>query len=297
MNIAILASGGDGAGMNRCLFELCKRLHKKHEVVLYNEGYRGIIKEDFCNFSFAHIKQNKNKGGIIIKTSRFKEFMDHEVVVQASNNLKKHNIDVLVVLGGNGSLRGAIELEKCGTRVVFIPCTIDNDVKISEYSIGFDTACENCTNFVKHIHQTMQSFNRTCIYEAMGRENPSIAITVANRVNADYLYVGKSCTLENCTQTIKNALKTNSAPIIILRENLMDIQVLKKHLVDNLNIDVKTCIVGYVQRGGNPTKREIEMCKQFAKVACKAINKDTVSGSCVVSGGNFVFSAQPFASL
>ena len=224
MVIGILASGGDGAGMNFCLYNIYKNLYKKHRVVLFNKGYKGLIENDVCNFDYNYLNKHKNDGGIVIKTSRCPQFRTMEGKQKAIETMKSHNMDCLIVLGGNGSLRGAIELNELEQNVMFIPCTIDNDVAGSDYCIGFDTACVNCTNFVLHVNETMKSFNRTCIYEAMGRECPQIAKVVAKNVDADYMYVDESCSVEKCLEAIKNSQK--DAPIVILRENLIKIEEL-----------------------------------------------------------------------
>ena len=287
MKIGILASGGDGAGMNYFLFHIYKYLHKKHDVVLFNKGYCGLINNDILNYSYRFLNEHKKDGGIIIKTSRCKEFSTKQGIQKAVDTLENNKIDVLIVMGGNGSLRGAKELVKMGIKVIFIPCTIDNDIENSEYCIGFDTACYNCTNFILHVNDTMKSFNRTCIYEAMGRECPEIAIVVGNNINADYLYVSDVCSVEDCINKIKDSLKYKDAPIVILRENLIDIQYLKQRLINELNIDVKTCIVGYVQRGGKPTKFEMQCAKNFAKTCAKTINSGKYNTAIVVKNGKF----------
>ena len=287
MKIGILASGGDGAGMNCFLFNIYKYLSKKNEAVLFNKGFWGLINNQTLNFSLSHLKEHKNDGGIIIKTSRCKEFASKEGMKKALETLKVLNIDLLIVMGGNGSLRGATELVENGVNVIFIPCTIDNDIAGSEYCIGFDTACYNCTNFIMHVNDTMKSFNRTCIYEAMGRECPEIAIVVGNNVNADYLYVSNVCSVEGCIEAVKKSLQYKDAPIVILRENLIDIQQLKQKLIDALNIDVKTCIVGYVQRGGKPTSFEKKCAKNFAKECFRTIKNKQNNCAIVVKNGKF----------
>ena len=287
MNIGILASGGDGAGMNYCLFNLYKYLYKNNKVILFNRGYKGLIENDILNFDYKFLNKHKNDGGIILQTSRCPEFKTEEGKQKGIDTIKENNIDCLIVLGGNGSLRGAQELKELGINVMFIPCTIDNDVAGSEYCIGFNTACYNCTSFVLHVNDTMKSFNRTCIYEAMGRECPQIAIEVAKKVNASYAYIDETCTQEKCIQTLKESLKTNDAPIVILRENLINILDLKQKIINDLKVDVRTCIVGYVQRGGKPTKIEKNYAKNFAKNCANQINNNNLNKAIIVKNSAF----------
>lgn len=287
MNIGILASGGDGAGMNYCLFNLYKKLHKRNNVYLFNRGYYGLMENDVLYYDYDVLNRYKNDGGIIIKTSRCPEFKTQEGKQKAINTINELKLDCLIVMGGNGSLRGAKELQSLGVNVMFIPCTIDNDVAGSEYCIGFDTACYNCTNFVLHINDTMKSFNRTCIYEAMGRECPQIAIKVAQNVGAAYAYVDKNCTPEKCIDAVSEYLKTNDSAIIILRENLLNIEQLKEKVKAALSIDVKTCIVGYVQRGGVPTKYEKQCAKNFAECCTKHIKLADFNKAVIVKNNEY----------
>lgn len=280
MNVGILASGGDGAGMNYCLFNLYKKLKTFSNIVLFNQGYKGLIYDEVLNFDYNYIKKHKNDGGIIIKTSRCEDFETEKGQEKALLTIKKYNLDCLIVMGGNGSLQGALKLAELNQNVMFIPCTIDNDVKNSEYCIGYDTACFNCTNFVKHVNDTMKSFNRVCIYQAMGRKCPKIAMTVAKNVNADYAYVDKDCSVSDCVDAIKNC--DTDAPIVILRENLIDIELLRDKLKENLNKDVKTCIVGYVQRGGKPTKVEKNYAKMFADKCANEIKNNHFNNAIVI---------------
>lgn len=271
MNIAIIGSGGDGAGMNMCLYHMYKNL-KNHNVVLFNKGYQGLIDNNISNFTLKDLQQEKNKGGIIIKSSRSSEFMTKEGFNKAVDNLKKNNIDVLVVMGGNGSLQGVRELVSAGVNCIFIPTTIDNDIKESDYSIGYNTAVANAVDFIQKVDTSMKAFDRACIYEVMGRHCPDIANSVTEIVNADYCYTSES-SFEDCVKQIKEVYKTNKAPIIILQENVINIDELKNYLKENIkDIDIKTAVVGYVQRGGYATKKELQMAKIFASVVVELIN-------------------------
>lgn len=270
MNIAIIGSGGDGAGMNQCLYELCKRL-KKHNITLFYRGYQGIIDNTVATYSLNFLKEERTKGGIIIKSSRSPEFMTEKGYKKALKNLKENNIDLLIVMGGNGSLQGVKKLVSSGVKCIFIPTTIDNDIAESDYCIGFDTAVNNAVDFVTKVDTSMQAFDRTCIYEVMGRHCPDIANSVAKQTCADYCYTDSS-TKEDMLKNIKKALKVDLSPKIILQENVIDASILKNYLQDNLkDLDVKVQVVGYVQRGGYATKKELFMATEFAIETCRCI--------------------------
>lgn len=263
MNIAIIGSGGDGAGMNECLYVLCQNL-KIHNIVLFNYGYQGIIDDNVANYTLQDLRAQRKNGGIIIKSSRSSEFMTEKGFNKAISTLKKHSIDVLIVMGGNGSWMGAKELAKAGVNVLFIPTTIDNDIATSDYSIGHYTAIANAVDFIKKVDTSMKAFDRTCIYEVMGRHCQDLAQNVARQVDASFCYVSSSDTDEMYNK-LKEAYKTNLAPIIILQENTTPADELKAFLQSKFaDKDIKVAIVGYVQRGGVATKDELKMADGFA---------------------------------
>ena len=251
MNIAIIASGGDGPGMNNCLYELVKGL-KAHSITLFEYGFQGIIDDTVAKYTLPELNKYKHLGGVVIKSSRSAEFMTSNGMKKALKTLNKHEIDVLIIMGGNGSLQGARSLIKQGVKVLFIPTTIDNDIKESDYTLGFDTAIFQATNFVKDVDVSMQSFDRICIYEVMGRHCPDLANRVGKNVNACYVFT---------------AIKMGEyAPKIILQENTVNIEELKQYLLDNLkNRDIKSSIIGYYQRGGLATATEMQSSTLFAK--------------------------------
>lgn len=291
MNIAIIGSGGDGAGMNQCLYELCRKL-KKHNVTLFYRGYQGIIDNSIFEYNLSLLKGQRQNGGIIIKSSRSAEFMTEKGFNKAVRVLKERNIECLIVMGGNGSLKGARKLVEAGVNCIFIPTTIDNDIEESDYSIGFNTAVVNAIDFVEKVDTSMQAFDRLCIYEVMGRHCPDIANCVAEEVGADYCYTSES-SLEDCLKVIKKVLKKDLSPKIILQENVIDANELKTYLTNNLKkVDVKVQVVGYVQRGGNATKTELEFATGFAKKTYELLLKNEFNKLICYSNKNKTFIAK-----
>ena len=273
MNIAIIGSGGDGAGMNECLCSLCEKL-KKHNVILFNYGFQGIIENNVANYTLEDLKLERKNGGIIIKSSRSSEFMTPKGFNKAISTLKKHKVDVLIVMGGNGSLAGTKELVGAGVKCVFIPTTIDNDIELSDYSIGFDTAVNNAVDFIQKVNTSMKAFDRTCIYEVMGRHCPDLAESVSQKVGASFCFIGKNKKSELC-EALKQAYKTNLAPIIVLQENTIPADELKAWLQTKFkNRDFKVAVVGYVQRGGVATDKELKMAKGFASQVVEVLKNE-----------------------
>ena len=282
MNIAILASGGDGSGMKLFLYHVVKKL-KNHNITLFKSGFCGLCDDITCDFDLSYIKEHRNDGGIMIKTSRCEQFMTKQGQDKAINTLKRHKIDVVIVMGGNGTLKGAEILHQNGVKVVFVPCSIDNDVSPSEYSIGFDTACQTCVEYIQKVNDTMLSFDRGCVYEVMGRHCDAIAKKVGQLVDADYVYKNTS-TLKQCVQALKKSKK--SAPIVVLQENVTDVSQLSKNLESEISKEVKFCVVGYIQRGGKPSKKEKAFARLFATCSADAVNNDSSFSMCAVKNNN-----------
>lgn len=273
MKILILASGGDCAGMNMCVYELIKRL-KSHDLYYSYRGYQGLIEDDVKEADFLLAKKWKDEGGIFIKSSRSKDFMTKKGFSIAVENLKKHQIDKIVILGGNGTYEGAKRLSEF-VSVVFIPATIDNDFTGSDYTLGHETAIVNAVNNIENIKSTFYSFDRVGIYEVMGRDCLNIAMEVGEKVNAD-IVITKKPNLKNIAKKLNNCDYSEKSPIIIIKEYICDIKELAKGIQTLINKEVKTVVLGYIQRGGKPVKQDKIMAKLFAQTASKNIEKNNI---------------------
>lgn len=274
MNIAIIGSGGDGSGMNECIYNICKTL-KNHKIILFEGGLQGIINDKIANVTIKDLQEHRFEGGIQIKTGRSSEFMTTAGFNKCVRTLKKYNIELLIILGGNGSLKAAKRLSDAKINTILIPTTIDNDIKETDYSIGFDTAIFNAVDYISKVDQSMQAFSRICIYEVMGRKCDLLAKSVAQRLNAGYLFISK-CTKTQMLEGVRNYIMYNSnLPIIIVQENIKPLNELEEFLAKHLDYEIKSDVVGYVQRGGNATKYELEMANNFAKHVAKCVKNKT----------------------
>lgn len=275
MKIAVLASGGDGPGMNDCIHYLTKELtsYGKNKVFASLYGFQGLINNNFVELKVKETKKHKGKAGVFIKSSRCLEFMTEKGQQKAVENLKKQNIDVLVILGGEGSYKGAITLMKKGVKVIFVPATIDRDLVYDTYSIGFYTAVSACCHYIHNVKPTMDAFDRVCVYEIMGRDNSSLSKLVGDIVDADLII-----TKENINNIDYKAFaemhKQNPVRTVILQERLVPINDIVEKIEEVTGGGVRQCVIGYVQRGTAPTKDEIKKSKQFACLVKKAINKN-----------------------
>lgn len=271
-NIAILTSGGDSQGMNAYIHKLTKLLLKnKYKVFGIKRGFQGLLDEDFITLTFDYVENISFLGGSVLKTARCREFYEEAGVLKGYKILKKHKIDILVVLGGNGSYQGALNLSNLGQKVICIPGTIDNDLFYSDISLGFDTAVNNASIMIEKIKQTMLSNDRGLVVEVMGRNCGNIALNTAISVNANCLVISEDeNSKNNIEMCVKNAIKNKvESPLIVIQENILDGDELAKNLEEKFKKQFKFEKIGYVQRGGSPTVKD----KIFANLlAIKTLN-------------------------
>lgn len=272
MRVLVLTSGGDAPGMNSTVHHLTKQLIKqKNQVFASLYGFQGLLDDNIIKLDLSLTLPHKNNAGSFIKSSRCLEFKKEKGQLKALETLEKHKIDVCVIIGGDGSFKGGQTLMNYGKKVIFVPATIDKDLYYDTYSIGYDTAAQACQNYIESVKPTMQAFDRVCIYEVMGRDNPSLANIVAKKVKADLVI-----TIENKNkidwEDFKQKHKKDPVKTIILQEKLLPM-----HYVESLVEEktegggVRSCVIGYVQRGTSPTKQELKNAKLFAKQVSKLV--------------------------
>ena len=283
-NIAILTSGGDSQGMNAYIHKLVSLLIKnKYNAYAIMRGYQGLLDEDFIKLSIKDVDNISFLGGSVLKTARCKEFYEDSGVEKGYKILKKHKIDILVVLGGNGSFIGAIDLMNKGMKVICIPGTVDNDLFYSDISLGFDSAVNNAVSAIEKIKQTMRSNNRGVIVEVMGRNCGNIALNCALSVNANALIINEDKkSIKNCDTFIKNAIENGvESPVVVIQENILDGQKLADKYEKKFKKQFKFERIGYIQRGGEPTVKD----KIFANLLAIQTMNNILNGEINVAIG------------
>lgn len=269
MKILVITSGGDAPGMNRFIWEIYKKF--KSQAYFAFAGFTGLVNGQIFKLEEVIDKDLRNCAGSVTKSSRCPEFKQAKFFNKGLENAKE--FDAVVILGGNGSEKGAKRLFDNGVNTIFVPGTIDNDVNDCFYSIGFSTAVKEGVYAVKNSMLSVEAFTNACLFEVMGRDKGSICREVAFETKADYAVCEeKDLDFEALKNIIlKNFIKTRSSCIIV-RENLMDIKEMAEKLNEMLGMNiVKTHIVGRTQRGGQPTKTEIDMAIKFAKETIRCI--------------------------
>ena len=277
MNIGILTSGGDAPGMNALISNVVSLAEENgHKVFAFRCGFQGLVDNDIIRLTSEITDNIFHLGGSYIKAFRSSDFMTENGFNSALKHVKLNNIDLLIVSGGDGTLKGATRLQANGINVIYVPSTIDNDLKYTDRSLGFDSALNSAVDYIEKIKMTMLSMNRIFICEVMGRYSPELAINCAYATNATYLVENKK---DYDEQKIINAFKKylNSgkhSPFIIVRENSININKLAQVLQNEFDIETRATVVGYVQRGVSPSVCDRILARKFAEEIINSINNN-----------------------
>lgn len=258
--IGVLTSGGDAPGMNAAIRAVVRTaLAAGMKVKGIKHGYAGLLEEDIIDMDTRSVADILQRGGTILYTARCLEFKELEVQKKGAEILKKHGIDGLVVIGGDGSFMGASKLANLGINTVGLPGTIDLDIACTEYTIGFDTAVNTAMEAIDKVRDTSTSHERCSIIEVMGRQAGYIALWcgIANGAE-DILMVEKYDNDEQ--KLIDNILEKKKLGkkhhIIINAEGIGDSYGMAQRIEKATGIETRATIIGHIQRGGSPTARD-----------------------------------------
>jgi 6-phosphofructokinase 1 len=273
--IGIVTSGGDAPGMNAAIRAVTRVAHSKNlEVLGFERGWEGLLTNDFKRLTPRSVGGIIQLGGTMLHTTRCPEFKTEECLKKAAKNLSLNCVDGLVVIGGDGSFRGALELSrKSDTLMVGIPATIDNDVFGTDETIGFDTAVNTAVAEIDKIRDTAISHERVFIVEVMGRKRGFLAVTVGITVGAELILIPEDkCKMDDVVAVIKeNSRKGKKAGIIVAAEGCVAVSEIAKEIEKQTGSEVRLTILGYVQRGGSPTARSRLLASLFAEKAVELL--------------------------
>lgn len=268
--IGILTSGGDAPGMNAAVRAVTRTAIKKGmKVYGIRRGYNGLIHGDIIEMDERTVSDIIQRGGTCLYTARCPEFRTEEGLQKAKAKCQELGLEGIVVIGGDGSFRGAADLSARGILCVGLPGTIDNDIACTEYTIGYDTAMNTVVEMVDKLHDTMQSHDRCSVVEVMGRKAGHIAINAGIAVGATAIIVPeREYDLDKIAKKMLESKKTGKEHFIIMvAEGVGNSQKIADILQEKTDIDSRATILGHVQRGGSPTLRDRVVASQMGYYA------------------------------
>lgn len=268
--IGVLTSGGDAPGMNAAVRAVARSaLAKGIEVVGIRRGYAGLLSGDIFDMNLRSVSNIIQTGGTSLYSARLPEFAQDAVQNKGVEKCKEYGIDGLVVIGGDGSFRGAAALSAKGIPCIGIPGTIDNDIASSEYTIGFDTALNCVMEMVDRIRDTSQSHERCSVVEVMGRRAGYLALESAIATGATCVLVPEiPLPYEKIIEKIRSSRATGKSHfIIVVAEGVGGAEELTRRIEEDTGIVSRCTILGHVQRGGSPTVRDRVMASEMGNYA------------------------------
>ena len=276
--IAVLTSGGDGAGLNPCIRSVVRTgLSKGLEVFGIHRGYDGLINGDIIQLNARSVGGILNRGGTFLGTARCLEFKTKQGQREALRNLNRMSIDGLVVIGGNGSLTGALALHEQGFPVVGVPGTIDNDVNGTDISIGVDTTLNTIMEAVDKIKDTASSHQRAFLIEVMGRDSGYLALMASIASGAELALIPEVETpMEQVVQAVDDAYIRGKAHCIIIvaegwKPGARELFDYLQGRREEIGFGVRLTVLGHVQRGGSPTAYERILATRLGAAAVQAL--------------------------
>jgi 6-phosphofructokinase 1 len=258
--IGVLTGGGDAPGMNAAIRSVVRYgVHHKLEVIGILRGYAGLINGDLKPLDHRSVSGIINRGGTILETARCDEFLTEEGRRKAVEVLKRNKIDALVIIGGDGTYRGAIQLwDKWHIPCVGVPATIDNDLNGTDITIGADTAINTALEATDKIRDTAMSMERIFVVEVMGRDSGFIAVNVALAGGAEEVLIPElSYDLEEmCHDIVEGNRKGKNSWIIIVAEGAAKAEEVAEKITEMTGLETRVTVLGHIQRGGAPTARD-----------------------------------------
>lgn len=256
MRIGILTSGGDAPGMNAAIRAVVRTgIYFGNSVVGIYHGYKGLIKGEIKEMNLSSVADIIHRGGTILRSARCEEFKTPEGQVKAIETIKKHKIDGLIVIGGDGSFRGALDLHDKGVAVIGIPGTIDNDIPLTDYSIGFDTAVNTVLDAINKIRDTASSHERIFVVEVMGRDSGFIALESGLAGGAESILIPElPYDMDDiCTKLLRGFKRGKRHSIIVVAEGSAKGFDIGNIIQEKTGFETRVTVLGHIQRGGTPT--------------------------------------------
>ncbi len=290
--IGVLTSGGDAPGMNAAVRAVVRTaLSRGMKVIGIKRGFNGLLNDEVFEMNLRSVSEIIHRGGTVLYTARCLEFKTLEGQKKGAEKCRELGIDAMVVIGGDGSFRGAKALANQGIPCIGIPCTIDNDIACSEYTIGYDTAMNTAVEMIDKLRDTTQSHDRCSVVEVMGRNAGYIALNVGIATGALAILIPERPynfdrdILERMQYTQKTGKKHF---IVIVAEGVGHAQELAHNIQTTTGIDSRATVLGHVQRGGSPTLRDRVTASSMGYHAVDLLDKGILNRVVAVSADKIV---------
>jgi 6-phosphofructokinase 1 len=290
--IGILTSGGDAPGMNSAIRAIVRTAGAEGiRCIGIRRGYAGLINGDVFEMNNSTVDGISRRGGTILYTARCEEFRTEAGVQKAANTCKYLGIDAVVAIGGDGTFRGALELAKRGVRTICIPATIDNDMGCTEYTLGFDTACNTALEAIDKLRDTGQSHERVSVVEVMGRNAGHLALHTGIACGASaVLLPEREVNLEHdVVSVIRQAcIRGRRHHVVVIAEGVGHATKYAKDIEEATGIDSRVTVLGYIQRGGAPSSRDRAAGAMMGVKAVDVIKEGKGSRVIVCQNGRYL---------
>lgn len=294
--IGVLTSGGDAPGMNAAIRAVVRSAYAMGmEVVGIEKGYFGLLNNLYHDMGPRSVSDILHRGGTILQSARCPEFKEPESVKKAVQNAKEIGIEGLVVIGGDGSFRGARDLSISGLPTIGIPGTIDNDISCTEYTIGFDTALNTVQEAIDKIRDTCRSHDRCSVVEVMGRDAGYIATNVGIACGAEVVLIPEKGFdfKRDILAEIKAGMKRGKEQHLIIvaegatKDNMSTLKIASR-IEEETGIETRATILGHIQRGGNPTVKDRVVASRMGVAAVDLLNHGAGNRIVAIQGDKIV---------
>ncbi len=275
--IGVLTSGGDSPGMNAAIRAVVRTACENGMTVYgINRGYQGLIDDDLCELNIRSVSDIIHRGGTMLRSARCPAFKEEAGMQKAIDTLKKYGIEGMVVIGGDGSFRGARDLSLRGVPCIGIPGTIDNDIVSSDYTIGYDTCLNTIMDMVDRLRDTVESHSRCIVVEVMGNKCGDLTLNSGIAVGATAIVIPeiKSDIEQHVIDRIRRTQKTDKKHFIIMvAEGIGGVEELAKKIQAECGVESRSIVLGHVQRGGSPSARDRVLASRMGYEAVQLLMK------------------------
>ncbi|MCL2061575.1 MAG: 6-phosphofructokinase [Firmicutes bacterium] len=288
--IGVLTSGGDAPGMNAAIRAVVRYgIHLGMTVYGVERGFAGLIEGKFNHMQLRSVADIIHRGGTILKTARCEDFKTKAGQEKGVAQLKNHGIEGLIVIGGDGSFMGARALSNLGFPAVGIPGTIDNDLGYTDYTLGFDTACNTVLNAVNNLRDTMTSHERVSIIEVMGRNCGDIALYSGLCGGAEIIMIPENPPDldEICEKMLASKQRGKLSGIIVLAEGAGRADEVSAQIAARTGMSCRSTVLGHIQRGGNPGMQDRYLGTNFGVYAVKLLQQGIGNRIIGIKNGQF----------